>query len=203
MVTLLAMRIPRTSSTELLSSWLPPASTGAQGYSPPGSGLCISLAQLHNVPAGPLFQPPKVPVHDGPDLELINCSPWPNTTGDLTDEAICLVVRPCSWIKTQQPLRQPLVTTLWLWQSSQFSTHLMSKSWQSRLSPPLTLQMKPLWLGIQNKSAFSFQWSYPCLKESSSSSLLLSRHAKWCKLLIPRETANVIRDITETIHLAL
>lgn len=75
MVTLLAMRIPRTSSTELLSSWLPTASTGAQGYSPPGSGLCISLAQLHNVPAGPLFQPPKVPVHDGPDLELINCSP--------------------------------------------------------------------------------------------------------------------------------
>lgn len=75
MVTFLATRAPRFFSAELLTSWLPPASAGAWGCYSPGGGLCISHVQFHNVPVGPLLQPLKGPVHGGPALEFIDCSP--------------------------------------------------------------------------------------------------------------------------------
>lgn len=67
---LLATRTTRFFSAELLSSWLPPGFAGAQGYSSPGARLCLSCAQLHNVPFGPPLQPLEVPV-----LEFTDCSP--------------------------------------------------------------------------------------------------------------------------------
>lgn len=194
MATLLATS---TFSAELLSSWLPPACAGAGAVPAQGQGFAFPVLSFV------MFL-----------LDRFSSCP----------RSLCMMARLWSLLTAPSDL-VPLVTSLMrravLTNSSSWTLNHWPPPFDS-VKPPncpptlypghnnwsrpyqaLILQMKPPWLGIQNTSAFPFECSYPCLKESHPTSPPLSRHAKWFKVLIPWETANVIRHITETIHLAL